>query len=119
MKKMIVGGCMMVCLVAMVGCDAVLDPCPGQEVCDNGCMPTGSVCCGDSTYCNANYTCGPNNSCLPDGVVGGSSCLSLGEETCVNSDGTEDCAPILADCCGNHHYCAYPTVCINGGTACN
>ena len=98
------------------GCSALVDPCPGQAVCGNGCMPVGDVCCNDGTYCPANNYCA-GGYCYTTG--GGGSCLSLGEETCTNSDGIEDCAPIGASCCGNHKYCPAGTVCVNGGTGCS
>jgi hypothetical protein len=103
--------------VTSTGCDALVDPCPGQAVCDNSCMPVGDVCCGygNGDYCPSNDVC-VGNLCYP---AGGSSCLSQGEETCANSDGTEDCAPIGADCCGNHKFCPAGTVCTNGGTSCS
>lgn len=119
MKKTIVAVCVIVGITATgsMGCSAVFDPCPGQVDCGGGnCAPAGSVCCSETTYCNAGETCGPNNTCLNSSVGG---CLASGEETCVNNDGTEDCAPIGASCCGNHRYCPAGTVCVNGGTSCS
>ena len=93
------------------GCSVLIDPCPGQSVCGNGCMPVGAVCCGND-YCDQGYVCGPNNTCLSNSV---SSCLSYGEETCTNYDGIEDCAPLGASCCHDHTYCPVGTVCSAGG----
>lgn len=103
------------CAVFSTGCDAFTVCGPDQVDCGGGfCAPSGATCCSETTYCNAGETCGPNNTCL-SGSVGG--CLASGEQTCYNTDGSTDCAPLLATCCGDHTYCAYPyPVC--DGTRC-
>lgn len=110
-KKVIVGLSTML-VIASIGCSVWVDPCPGQTACGNGCMPVGSVCCSDGTYCDQGYVCGGNGYCYPAGVSG---CLAMGEETCTNYDGVNDCAPIGAACCHNHEYCPAGTVCCSSG----
>ena len=106
------------CIGLLLATNCNLSPCsPGQHECSDGtCAPEGNVCCGNGTSCPGGTICGPGDTCLTPGS--GGSCLSLGKETCQNTDGTEDCAPIGAACCGNHHFCPVGTVCINGGTSC-
>lgn len=100
-----------------LGC-TTYNPCgPGSEPCGNGCMPAGNTCCAATdSNCPAGYTCGPGDTCLAGYVPDG--CLANGEETCYNLDGTTDCAPLGAACCGNHHFCAAGTVCNSTGTGC-
>lgn len=92
------------------------DPCPGAQQCGDGtCAPIGNVCCGNGTSCPARTVCGPANTCVDARIA---ACLENGEEPCNNSDGTIDCAPIGATCCGNHRWCPYGHYCINNGNAC-
>src|SRR5579885_2590366 len=92
------------------------DPCPGAQDCGDGtCAPLGNVCCGNGTSCPHNTVCAPGNTCVDSRVA---AFLESGEEACNNSDGTIDCAPLGAACCGNHRFCPSGTVCVNGGASC-
>jgi len=94
------------------------DPCPGEAVCGNGCMPVGNVCCGDGESCPGNYVCGPASTCVTNVVSTGistvESCVAQGEEPCSNVDGTIDCAPFGSQCCGNHTHCNTGVCCASG-----
>lgn len=107
----------MVVIVAMIGGCGPINPCgAGQQECSDGtCAPVGNVCCGNGTSCPGGTVCGVNDTCVDPRVNG---CLASGEETCYNNDGTTDCAPVGAACCGNHRFCPAGTVCLNGGTSC-
>jgi hypothetical protein len=94
------------------GC--TFDPCPGQQECSDGtCAPVGNVCCGNGTSCPSGYICGPND-CIGGVITTAESCLSIGQEPCVNSDGTIDCAPLGAECCSNHKNCTSGYCCSEG-----
>ncbi|KEY70748.1 hypothetical protein S7711_03243 [Stachybotrys chartarum IBT 7711] len=93
-----------------------------EEECAGGCMPLGSVCCGNSGYCPATYTCGSGDDCIPSGGGddddddsssgggGGSSgsCLSFQEE-CGGG-----CMPLGSVCCGVSGYCPATYTCGSG-----
>ena len=82
---------------------------PGEEVCDNGCMPYGSVCCYDGAhYCDPGETCSlSDNTCISGGSSGGSCNPGY-----VDCDGY--CMPAGGVCCyfGTGRYCP-------SGTSCN
>lgn len=109
--------------VGLLACSG-FNPCgAGQQECADGtCAPAGNACCGNGTSCPSGYACGVGDTCLSPAVNRGvnacEGCVSSGQECCLNGDGTVDCAPIGATCCGNHRYCAPNTVCLNGGTSC-
>jgi len=98
------------------GCIVPVDQCPWQEVCGNGCMPVGANCCGSNEYCDPGFLCGPSNTCVSPYAFSNpcAGCFNVGQECCVNYDGTVDCVPLGVVCCGNHRYCSNGTVC--GGT---
>jgi hypothetical protein len=113
-------------LIASTGCGAAFNPCGvGEKQCSDGtCAPENNSCCGGGVSCPPNAPiCGPGV-CYGVGGGGGggggvSGCLASGEETCNNSDGVSDCAPLGSACCGNHHWCPLGHTCINGGNACS
>lgn len=96
----------------------------GQVACGDSCAPSGASCCdaNSGSYCQAGYVCAPGNLCVGSGVVTSnpvSSCLSMGEQTCTNTDGIDDCSPIGSSCCHDHRYCPEGFVCGGGcGSEC-
>lgn len=115
MNRSIISSLAFVSIVALAistGCGG-LNPCGyGQVPCGDGCMVSGNTCCGNYN-CPAGDSCGAYNTCIPPVVVSG--CASYGEETCTNTDGVNDCAPIGSSCCHNHTYCPVGRVCVVGG----
>jgi hypothetical protein len=112
-------GLSLVLAALVVGCVPVVDSeCPGEVVCGNGCMPTGAVCCGDG-YCSGGLECGPAGACLTPAEQTAAGCLEMGQQPCANEDGTIDCAPLSATCCGDHRNCPAGTACLNGGASCS
>lgn len=130
------GGC---CPIGKI-CDGVADGCSaGKETCGvDYCMPEGSVCCSDGTYCDAGETCGANKCLVEDDAIvecgDGSSC-DAGEE-CTKTgcipEGSVDCGdktycdageectatgciPEGAISCGNGKYCEAGYVCSTSG----
>jgi len=112
----------------------------GQDCCDDGCMPSGSVCChGTDKHCSSGRICCPGGGCaLPGGTCCGSTACDIDEQccggecipntaTCCGStpctsnekccDG-QWCIPKTATCCGSGHYCEDGKTCCAGDHTC-
>jgi hypothetical protein len=108
-------------VVACFGACELAPLCPdGQVQCGDSCMPSNASCCSsDGNYCNAGYVCGPDNTCIGGvttnpAITTAESCLEMGQQPCLNTDGTIDCAALGRSCCGNHTSCPAGTSCIAG-----
>jgi hypothetical protein len=93
----------------------VLATCDSGEVaCEDGCMPSGSVCCdqGMSTYCDAGEYCTSDLLCCPDGeLCSGEGTCDLGEVECDSG-----CMPLTGTCCNDGTgYCADFATCTTTG----
>jgi hypothetical protein len=81
MRKLIVAVSLM--LGVLAGCDPA-DPCPGKEVCGEGCMDVGGSCCPDGAHhCNPGAYCGSDNMCHSSGGGGGGNTCPV--NTCINN----------------------------------
>jgi hypothetical protein len=119
---MAVVACGMVAAGLLVQEGCAINPCgSGQQECPDGtCAPDGNVCCGGGVSCPGGTTCGPNDTCLSGPVNSDEqaceSCLSSGQQCCLNDDTTVDCTEVGRVCCGNHTSCPGGTVCYTNGT---
>jgi hypothetical protein len=80
--------------VMLFGCEPT-DPCPGKDVCGQGCMDAGGSCCPDGLHhCNPGYYCSSDSAhCYATGGGGG------GGNTCpVNTCINNLCSPGLWCC---------------------
>jgi hypothetical protein len=62
------------------------DCAPGKDVCGDGCMPSGGVCCaslGRESYCDAGYYCMAVSGCCPVRIS-----LSLSPESAISCQKT-------------------------------
>lgn len=108
----ITAACFMACNVNQCG--------SGEQDCGGGyCAPPGYQCCSQTTSCPSDTTCGPGNTCLSSyvnqGVTNCEYCASIGEECCINTDLSVDCAPLGHTCCSNHTNCPAGTACLTNG----
>ena len=102
------------CIALSSGC--TFDPCPGQQICDDGtCTEYGRICCGGGMSCPSGTVCDTDGLCSGNPVTVANGCLAMGQEVCDNTDGTQDCAPLGASCCGDHRYCPMGTTCLSTG----
>lgn len=92
-----------------------------QTPCNDRCMPTGSVCCGNGRYCMSGYTCiNGGLNCSPGGTGGGGGGGGDGGQCLVTQEVCNGkCMPKGSVCCGNGKYCMSGYTCINNGLNCS